>query len=444
MKPGIAEFPEEIRTNWRVAIIGLGVLFFGFAAPAYALPFIYPEIIAEFGWSRSEAVSLASVKYLTGVVACILIGRLIDVIGVWRSLLGCIVLGALALASFQAVNDLNTYLAVGVLLGFAGSGAMVSVYVLVARGFRNSQGTATGFVLLGTGLGGFLMPIIVSSAVEAFGWRDGMMILSLGIWLIAVPLLVYGVRHIKLPIPDAAPDEFHSPQNVENGVLRHLSTLAKTRSFWLMTIAFFAVTMADQAFTQHQVLMFRDALMSERAAALAVSAIGLFSMFGRIAVGTILDAWSNKGLAALYCCLSLSAILAMTLVSPAVLCVFIVMRALAHASVMVDGPVIARHTFGTAHLGVVVGVVTATASLGSAIGPWLMGTMFDARGSYDVAILLCVVMSGLSALMIYFVVPEVWLRRRDSEQAAASLLQKDSLAPRQLATNPAPPGNIAN
>lgn len=411
------EFFEEIGSNWRIALIGFSVLFFGFSAPAYALPFLYPEVIAEFGWSRSEAASLSSVKYLTGAIACIVVGRLIDVIGVWTTLLGCIALGAAALAGFMMVDDLTSYYVIGVLLGIAGPGAMVAVFVLVARSFPRSQGTATGLVLLGTGLGGFAMPLIISAAISEFGWRNGMAFLSLGIWLVAVPLLIYGMRRITLPTEEPAPDLAKEQQGLKIGALRHLGGLAKTRTFWFMAIAFFAVTIADQGFTQHQVLMFQDANISTGTTALAISMIGLFSMFGRIVAGTILDKTSHKGMAGLYLLLTLSAVLAMFLLNPLIVIAFVVARALAHASVMIDGPVITRHCFGTKHLGVLLGLFTAMANLGSAAGPWIMGRLYDISGSYASSLWLFIALPAISAVLIFFVEPKAWLAQRQGQGA---------------------------
>ena len=53
-------FRDEFGANWRVLAIAITALFFGFSAPAYALPFIYPEVIDDFGWTREQATSLAT------------------------------------------------------------------------------------------------------------------------------------------------------------------------------------------------------------------------------------------------------------------------------------------------------------------------------------------------------------------------------------------------
>jgi nitrate/nitrite transporter NarK len=405
-------FRDEFRANWRVLLIAVTALFFGFSAPAYALPFLYPEVIKEFGWTREQATLLASAKYLTGVVSCLVFGRFLDVAGAWKSLMVSIVVGAVALIGFAFVGGLTSYYAVGMLLGVAGPGAIVSGFVVVARTFRASQGTATGIVLLGTAIGGVVMPLVTQGLIQAFGWRTGMATLSVGIWMVAIPALVYGM--LRVPITEQATSPGDASES--EGVAVYFGRLMKGASFWLMSLAFFLVTIVDQALTQHQVLMFRDAGLSPADSALGVSAIGVVAIFGRILAGNILDRSSNRGLAGLYLLLTVCAVLSFLLTNPVLLMVYAVVRAMGHSSVMVDGPVISRQTYGTQHLGLLTGLITAMANLGSATGPWVMGRMYDAAGSYRLALILFMVLPAASAICIWFVNPRAWKAHRADAQ----------------------------
>lgn len=138
------EFRAEFRAGWPVLIIAFVCFLFGFAAPAFSLPFIYPEVIKEFGWTREQATLLASSKYAVGALSALLAGRLVDVIGAWVSLIITIALGGLALVSFLWIQNLTGYYMVGVLLGVAAGGTMVSIKVLISRAFNASQGSAMG------------------------------------------------------------------------------------------------------------------------------------------------------------------------------------------------------------------------------------------------------------------------------------------------------------
>ena len=94
------------------------------------MPFLYPEVIREFGWTREQAVVLASWKYLTGSIVAIVVGRFVDVIGVRRVLIVVSTLGGLALLSFLWTPGLTLYYVAGIMLGFSGAGTLVSCYVL--------------------------------------------------------------------------------------------------------------------------------------------------------------------------------------------------------------------------------------------------------------------------------------------------------------------------
>lgn len=405
-------FRDEFGANWRVLAIAVTALFFGFSAPAYALPFIYPEVIDDFGWTREQATSLATAKYLTGVIACLIFGRFLDIAGAWKALMASILVGGIALLGFTFVDGLAIYYAVGVLLGIAGPGAMVSCFVLVGRTFRASQGTATGMVLLGTAIGGVVMPIVTVELIEAFGWRGGMAALSAGIWLVAIPALLYGMA--RVPIAEQAAAASDASESA--GVREYFGKMMRGANFWLMSTAFFLVTIVDQALTQHQVLMLLDAGLSKEDGAWTVSAIGFVAIFGRVLAGNILDSKSNRGLAGLYFLLTTCAILSFALANPIVLLCYIVVRAMGHSSVMVDGPVISRHTYGTQHLGLLTGLLTAMANLGSAAGPWVMGRMYDAGQSYQPALILFVILPTISALCIWFVNPRAWKAQRADAQ----------------------------
>ncbi|MBB4631077.1 nitrate/nitrite transporter NarK [Sphingosinicella soli] len=404
------KFRDEFRESWQVLLIATLALFFGFSAPAFSLPFIYPEVIREFGWTREQATLLASAKYMTGVFACLFFGRFLDIAGAWRALMVSVVVGGLALIAFAFVSGLPSYYAVGVLLGIAGPGAMVSSFVVVARSFRASQGTATGIVLLGGAIGGVVMPVVTQALIDAFGWRTGMVSLSTGIWLVAVPALVYGM--VRVPLPD---HRAKAGASEAVSVTAYFSGLMKGSAFWLMGIAFFLITVVDQALSQHQVLMFGDTGLSPADGALAVSAIGFVAIFGRLVAGNILDRSSNRGAAALYLSFTLAALLSLALETPLILIGYIVVRALALSIAMVDGPVISRHVYGTQHLGLLTGLFVAMANLGSATGPWLMGRMYETSGSYHSALVLFMILPAVAAACIWFVNPRMWKADRMAE-----------------------------
>lgn len=410
----------ELRGNWPALVVAFSCLLFGFSAPAFALPFLFSEVIEEFGWTREQATLLASAKYLTGAVAALIVGRFVDVTGVRLALLLTIGTGALALVSFLWVPNLTAYYLSGILLGFSGPGAMVAVKVLVSRTFHASQGTAMGLALLGTSVGSVIVPLIISALIAAFGWRWGMAAMSMGVWFIAMPMLFLkfftdGMVDKSAPVRAANPTpEEKAALAAERAAARTASRAAlrelmRGRSFWLIAGAVYLVAVVDQAFIQHQVLIFDDLNLPRELTAVGISAMGLIGIACRVIVGNILDSKSHKGAAVLYFLLTISSLLAFLLGNPIIFFAYVVMRAAGHAAVLLDTTVLTKHAFGLKNYGTLVGLYTAFVSLGYATGPWLMGRLYDMSGSYGSSFILFAILPIVAAVMVWFMKPEYWV-----------------------------------
>ncbi len=411
-----AAFRAELRENWPILLIAFVCFLFGFAAPAYALPFIFPEAIKEFGWSREQVTLLASSKYAVGAIAAIAVGRVVDWTGAWLSLIVTVSMGGLALLSFLWIDDLTHYYLSGVLLGFASGGTMVALKVLISRSFHASQGTAMGMALLGTVVGSIILPFIVTATIAAFGWRMGIAVVSAGIWVVALPMLVYGLFSQKMTFGRRTTPEARAAAKRSGNTLPFSKIICEPR-FWLIGIAVFLVGGVDMAFTQHQVLIFNDFGMAPEWVATAVSALGVVGIATRLIVGNILDRSSNKGLAACWVLLSISVVLAFGLASPLIVMAFIVTRAIGHSAVMLDTGVMTKHVYGPSQLGTMLGIYTAMVSTGFAIGPWLMGRLYDMSGNYSVAFILFATLPLIASALILKVRPVFWENMKRANQA---------------------------
>jgi MFS family permease len=415
-----AAFRAELRGNWLVLLIAFATFMFGFSAPAYTLPFVFPEVIHHFGWTREQAMLLASSKYLIGAVCALLVGGFVDRIGAWVSLIVCVALGGIALLSFLWIETLTTYYLLGILLGFASGGTMVAVKVLISRAFHHSQATAMGAALIGSVIGSVILPFAIGGAISSLGWRGGIAAMSAGIWLVALPLLLFG-----LVSPAMAFGRRPTREALAASAAADLSTNAATlrrvfadRNFWLIGIAIFIVAATDMAFTQHQVLIYDDAGISRYWAEIGISAIGVFGVVTRLIVGNILDTTSNKGLSILWLMLTGSILMAFALTSPILFIGYIIFRATGHSAAMLDTITMSKHVWGPFKgLGTLLGLYTAIASLGFALGPWLMGRLHDMSGSYNSAYILFAVLPVVSSLLIWQVEPVFWRKLKAGKVA---------------------------
>lgn len=401
-------FSQEFSENWRILTVAFTCLLFAFSAPAFLMPFLYPEVIREFGWTREQAVVLASYKYITGSVVSIVVGRFIDIISVRRVLIFVTILGGLAMLSFLWTPNLSIYYVAGIMLGFSGAGTMVSIKVLVSRTFHASQGTAMGVAMLGTGVGSILVPFAATFLMEAWGWRIGAALLSAGVWLIALPLMIFYLTDESFI--DASDDAETPPAAIDWPVVRDLAT---QRSFWLIFFAVFAVGFVDQSLIQHQVLFFREDLaLDPTTVAAIVSGIGVIAIITRPLVGGLFDGLSVRGVSLSYVLLALSCVLALGVLNPYLLAMFVVFRAAGHSAVLLDTLVLAKHTFGLKNIGILLGIFTAAVNLGFALGPPVVARLYAVTGSYVIPFAACSVLAVIAAVTLLPVSPNYWLKGR--------------------------------
>ena len=415
-------FMKEFRQNWRVLAVAFMCLLFAFSAPAFSLPFLFRSVIDEFGWTREQATLLASAKYATGAVFSIVAGRFIDVIGVRKVLISVSALGALAMVSFLWTPNLTIYYLSGVLLGIASPGTIVAIKVLISRTFHSSQGTAMGVAMLGTSVGSVIVPIAITFLIGQYGWRVAIAMMSLGVWLIALPMMIFFLTDKSFEGGEPAAE---SAKSVSAAVTwGPVKALMKKREFWLIALAVFSAAFVDQAFVQHQVLYLEvDLGMTAAFVAAGISAMGLVGIAGRVFVGSIFDKLSSRGVSLMYLVLGASCLLALAAFNPYIFAAFVVFRAVGHAAVLLDTTVLTKHTFGLANIGILFGVYTAVVNIGFALGPWFMGRMFTVTGSYVTPFMICAGISVFAAAILLPVKPRYWLEMKakiNGEAATAS------------------------
>ena len=85
--------------------------------------------------------------------------------------------------------------------------------------------------------------------------------------------------------------------------------------------------------------------------------------------------------------------------------VFSLVRGSAHGGLLVQKAIFAKHCFGPTQLGKLIGILTAVASVGYAVGPWAVGWMYDQHGTYRYAFASLIGLSIASATLLTWVQP---------------------------------------
>lgn len=181
----------EFKENRIILLIAICTLLTAFV-PGLSFPFIFKSVIDEFGWTREQASLLATLFFAPGAIVSIFVGRIIDLTGIKKSLIAVSICGGLGLISFLWTTDLTSYYLPGILMGIAMAGTIVSIKTLIARVFDAGQGSAMGIAYMVAGFGTIGVPVMMAALIEAFGWRVAMASMSVGVWFITLPLIIFG------------------------------------------------------------------------------------------------------------------------------------------------------------------------------------------------------------------------------------------------------------
>lgn len=399
---------SELAEQWPVVAVAFVMMVFAFGVPTFALPFVYAGAVDEFGWTRQEAVALTSFKFYTAAIASLLIGRLLDVTDPKYLIACCAALGGVAMLCFYFADTLAVYYLVGVVLGVNSAGMAVGANVIICRTFERSTGTALGMTLAGTSTAGMLVPLIMAPLMPAIGWRHTMMLMSLGIWLIALPAWFYLLR-ARNPLAQKLRNDSYSA--AKTGMWIHFKTLAVTRNFWFIVAGIFLVSAVDQGLLQNQVLFLRnEAGLDLGMVAWGATLLAAIGVGSKVAFGWIYDRLSILGIVLCYLLLAVSVGLAFTVVGIATMVLFMTIRGLAHGGLIVDAPVLAKHHYGPENVGLNIGIFTLCMSLGFGFGPALLAGMADESGSYLGGFKIALVASLLATALLYPIKPRFWSR----------------------------------
>jgi MFS family permease len=295
-----------------------------------------------------------------------------------------------------------------VLVGIGFSTHDVITLSTVARWFIRRRGMMSGIVKVGTGSGQFLVPLIATLLIAAYGWRNSYFIIgaaSLVIFVAVAQVLSRDPQGIGLlPDGDSSKSSDNGKKSREESVT--LRVAARTRQFWIICIAEFAIFFCLLTVIVHIVPHAMDLELAPPTAVGVLSTIGGASMLGRIVIGTANDKIGGKRSLVICFVLLLCGLFWLNVASEAwMLFLFAVIYGFAHGGFFtVISPTIAEF-FGTGSHGVLFGIVLASGTIGGAAGPLMAGRTFDVTGSYRIAFLVLILLAVIGFVLITLLRP---------------------------------------
>jgi MFS family permease len=352
-------------------------------------------ITMERGWSRETFALAIAVQNLAWGLAGPVAGALADRFGAFRVL----VLGSLAYAAGLVLMGLATTGAgfmggAGLLIGVAQSGTTYAViYGVIGRNVApEKRSGAMGVAAAAGSFGQFLMVPVENGLIAGLGWQQALFVL--GCAALAIVPLAFGMRE---PAQQSAARSAAPQQSIAAAVREAFGY----RSFQLLTAGYFVCGFQVVFIGVHMPSYLKDHGLSPNVATTALAMIGLFNVIGTYAAGAMGARWPKRRiLAAIYLlrALVIAAFVLMPL-SPASVYVFAAAMGLLWLSTVPATNAVIAQIFGVRYLSMLGGFVFLSHQLGSFLGVWLGGRLYDMTGSYDVVWWISVALGVFAALV---------------------------------------------
>ena len=346
------------------------------------------------GWARADFALAIGVQNLAWGVTGIFAGMLADKLGAFRVIVAGALFYALGLVGMAyAGTPLLFTLTAGVMLGMAQAGTTYAViYGVIGRNvLPERRSWAMGVAAAAGSFGQFLMVPTEGFLISQFGWQLALVILG-AMALLIVPLAV-GLREPAFA-GGAKPVR-------EQTIVQALREAFKYPSFQLLMAGYFVCGFQVVFIGVHMPSYLKDKGLSPQVAGYALALIGLFNVFGTYAAGALGQRLQKKSILSFiyFARAVVISIFVLAPLSPASVYIFASVMGLLWLSTVPPTNAAVAQIFGVAHMSMLSGFIFMSHQIGSFMGVWLGGFLYDKTGSYDVVWYIAIALGVFAGLI---------------------------------------------
>ena len=389
-----------------VLIVGCIIIIVSFAIRASFGVFQIP-IADEFGWLRAEFSLAIAIQNLAWGIGQPLFGALAEKIGDRRAIfIGAVVYAVGLILSANSVTPLE-HQAYAWLVGFgiAGTGFGV-ILAVVGRAASDENRSMALAIVSAAGSGGQIFGAPVAE------WMLGFMS-----WQMTFLIFAAAILSVLLALPFMrSPGGIGSKSDLDESLGQILIKAFRDPSYTLIFLGFFSCGYQVAFITAHfpafvtelcgpilpgGVLHNMGITTTSALGAISLSLIGLANIAGTLAAGWAGQRYSKKYLlAGIYTGRTIvAAIFIMFPITPLSVIIFsLAMGSLWLATIPLTSGLVA-HIYGLRYMGTLYGIVFLSHQLGSFLGVWLGGRLYDAYGSYEAVWWVGVAIGAFSAVV---------------------------------------------
>jgi len=388
----------------------------------------FVAILKEYNWTRAEISGVYSAYVLLNFCSAFFIGMLIDRLGSRAVFpLGALLAGVGLAATSRSRELWHLYLWFGMVTSIGVCAfAWLPNSSAMKSWFSRKLGLAMGITNAGMGLGMLVFIPLSQALIQRFGWRNAILILACIVLGIIGPLnwLLQRNRPSDMNLlPDGDPPEQEAVSKArlmtypkletreppeEFRVEWSIQTAVRTRAFWMLAIAFFCMPMVNFSLILHQMAYVVDKGFDPLYTAWALGFMGVVNSAGMILFGSISDRAGREitlTIAGVSMALSIAALGYLDLTREWALWAYVLLSGLGQGAGATLFPLMVADLFRGYGFGTIMGLLSINVGLGSALGAWILGIIYDRTGSYQPGFILLVLLMAVAIMAVWAAAP---------------------------------------
>jgi predicted MFS family arabinose efflux permease len=371
----------------------------------------------DLGYGRETFAFALALQNLIWGFAQPFTGWIADKYGASKALLigaAAYVLGLVCMA--YSTTGVGLTLSAGMLIGIGlGGSSFAVVFGALGRAFdADKRSLVLGIAGAGASFGMFVMVPYSRLLINTWGWFEALIVLAVTSMLI-FPLSL-GLREKKNPL------------EAKRDTKGALAEAFKHRDFWLLGLGFSVCGFQIIFILTHYAAFIQDNGLTLAVAANALSIIGFSNIFGSYLAGYLGGKYPKTYLLSMIFFLR-AVVIAVFITAPiteASIYIFSAVIGLIWLGTVPLTNGILASVFGVRYLSTLSGAVFVMHQIGSFIGGWMGGFLFDRSGSYNVIWLITILLS-LGAALCYLPIREKPIHELDDETQPRKTAAQEAL-----------------
>jgi predicted MFS family arabinose efflux permease len=389
----------ELSRYWPLVLACFATAVFAWGFGFYGQSVYLAELRRAHGWSTAVIASSTTAFYLVGALLLTRIHAILDRLGPRGVLIGGVMLlggGAVLLSRSQ--SQWHLYVGASVMAAGWAATSVTAISTTLALFFDSQRGLAISLALNGASAAGFTVAPVLVTLSSRVGLAGAVTDTVLVLLAALIPLILVCVGR---PVQQTSTPHAAAVAASGQPVLATTGQALRDPRFWSIAAPFALVLAAQVGVIVHLVALLLPHL-GARGTAVAVSIVAGAAMAGRLGLGFVIDRLNQRRASAISFASQAVALGLMVALPdwPTALYGACLLFGLSVGNVITLPSLIVQREFASRSFGLVIGLSTAVGQLTYAFAPALIGALHDAFDGYGPALMLCMALELIAALMI--------------------------------------------